>query len=439
MGRSLRSAAKPSIVVATAALMAVLTIWIYQRITDVYPVDWAVYRYGSAAAWHGVDLYAANLHGEHLVAEGLPFTYTPFAALVLWPTNLGSPQFGIWAWGIASMLALLAVFAMVAPADIGHRAIAVFVAGAVSTATIMATAHLEFGQINLFLMLLVIADLCRRPPGKDTGVAGWLPRGVLIGVAAAIKLTPGLFIIYLAVIKQWRMFWWSLAGCAGAFLAALVVRPALTIAFFTHGLWHLADKVALGSKFATSGNNSIQGVLAAVGDWTRPLALVLTALAAATGLLLARRAANRCGLLAGGLIVGITATLISPISWEHHWVYLFPAGMFIWFARGWWARLVVLGGAAVTIFFTPEVGNRMITRPSPTEAGIGWLLREMLMLLGMIAIGIIAYARRSRDLHRSETEDGSVDRRLSRSADDRGSDADQRPAPFRGQQEREQV
>ena len=397
---------------ATATLMAVMTTWTYERIRDVYPVDWAVYRYGSAAAWRGVDLYAVNLHGEHLVAEGLPFTYTPFAALVLWPTNLGNQQVGVWAWNIASMLALLAALAMVTPADVRHRAIAVFIAGAASTATIMATAHFEFGQINLFLMLLVIADLCRLPPGKETAIARWVPRGILIGIAAAVKLTPGLFIVYLAVVRQWRMFWWSVAGCLGAFVAAFVARPALTIAFLSHGLWRLADKVALGSKFATSGNNSIQGVLAAAGDRTGPLALLLTALVTVAGLLVARRAANRCGLLAGGLIVGMTATLISPISWEHHWVYLFPAAMFIWFRRGWRGRLLVLAGAALTIFYTPEIGDRMITDPSPVHAAVGWLLREMLMLLGIVAIAIIAYGKpRPRRLRGGTEDDVPVERR----------------------------
>lgn len=389
--------------------MAVTTTWIYERIRDVYPVDLAVYRYGSAAAWRGVDLYAVNLHGEHLAAEGLPFTYTPFAALVLWPTNLGSQQFGIWTWNIASMLALLAVLAMAIPADVRHRAIAVFVAGAASTGTIMATAHFEFGQINLFLMLLVIADLWR-PPGNDTATTHWVPRGILIGIAAAIKLTPALFIVYLAVVRQWRMLWWSVAGFLGAFVAAFAVRPSLTIAFFSHGLWRLSDKVALGSKFATSGNNSIQGVLAAVGGWTKPFALLLAALATVVGLLLARRAATRCGLLGGGVIVGLTATLISPISWEHHWVYLFPAAMFIWFRRGWGARLVVLAGAALTIFFTPESGDRLITAPSPSLAAVGWPLREMLMLLAIVAIAIIAYGKPRPSRLRSGTEHAPVDR-----------------------------
>ena len=384
------SAARPWLVAAVAALMAVTVTWAFERIRDVYPVDWAVYRYGSAAAWRGVDLYAGNLHGPNIADEGLPFTYTPFGALALWPTNLGSQQVGLWAWSIASMLALLAVIAMVTPADVRHRWVVVFGMTSVACATIMVYAHFFFGQINILLMLLVITDLTRR---DDTALGRRVPRGVLIGLAAAIKLTPGLFIVYLAVARQWRMFWWSVASCVGAFVVAFLVKPSLTIAFLSHGLWHLTDKVALGTKFATSGNNSIQGVLAAVADGTRPLALVLSAVAAVVGLLLARRAAAHSGLLAGGLIVGMTATLISPISWVHHWVYLVPAAVFLWFHRDWWARAVVVGGTLTTVFATPEVGQDWLVDASPVETIIGWVLREMLMLLGVLAIAIIAYGK----------------------------------------------
>jgi alpha-1,2-mannosyltransferase len=407
--RSLKSTTVPRIVVVAAVLMAVTATWAYEHIRDVYPVDWAVYRYGSAAAWHGVDLYAGNLHGPNIADEGLPFTYTPFGALVLWPTNLGSPQVGIWAWSIASILALLAVIAMVVPVQARHRWIVVFGVASVACATIMIYAHFFFGQINIFLMLLVIADLTRR---DDTTFGRRVPRGVLIGLAAAIKLTPGLFIVYLAVARQWRMFWWSVAGCLGAFALAFVVRPSLTIAFVTHGMWHLTDKVALGTKFATSGNNSIQGLLAAVGDWTGPLALILTAIAAVAGVLLSQRAAAHSGLLAGGLVIGMTATLISPISWVHHWVYLVPAAVYIWFHRGGWSRAVVVGGTLLTVFADPGVGEHWLVRPSVLGAGIGWLLREMLMLLGVMAIGIIAYRSEKPPPEESETaaeEGGAAD------------------------------
>jgi hypothetical protein len=388
--KRLGSAAVPATVAVVALLLSAVATWAYEKLRDNYPVDWVVYRYGSASAWRGVDLYAGNLYGPNIAPEGLPFTYTPFAGLVLWPTNIGSQHFGLWAWSIASMLALFGVVAMVTPSDIRYRWFVVFGITGVASATIMIYAHFFFGQINLLLMFLVIADLVRR---DDTVLGRRLPRGVLIGIAAAIKMTPALFIVYLAVARQWRMFWWSAGTCLGATLLAFIIRPSLTIAFVTHGVWHVVDRVALGDKFATSGNNSIQGVLAAVVDWPRPLTLALTAVVAVAGLFFAARAAKHSGLLAGGLIIGMTATLISPISWVHHWVYLVPAAVFIWFHRGWVARAVVVAGIIVTTTANPEVGEHFLANPSPPELIYGWFLREMLVVFGVLAIAIITYGR----------------------------------------------
>src|SRR5581483_12201814 len=52
---------------------------------------------------------------------------------------------------------------------------------------------LTFGQINLVLALLVLADLLVLAP------RGSRLTGVGIGLAAAIKLTPAVFILYLLV------------------------------------------------------------------------------------------------------------------------------------------------------------------------------------------------------------------------------------------------
>jgi alpha-1,2-mannosyltransferase len=389
--KPLRALAVPAIVAVTALLLSAVATWTYEQLRGVYPVDWVVYRYGSAAAWHGIDLYAGNLYGLHIESDGLPFTYTPFAALVLWPTNIGTQYFGLWAWGIASMMALFGVVAMVTPPDIRYRWLVVFGITGVASTTIMIFAHLCYGQINLLLMFLVIADLVRR---GDTTLGRRLPRGVLIGLAAAIKMTPALFIVYFAVAKQWRMFWWSAGTCVGATLLAFIIKPSLTIAFLTHGVWHVVSRVAMGTRFATSGNNSIQGVMAAVGDWTRPLALGLTAVAAVAGLLLARRAATHSGLLAGGLIIGMTATLVSPISWIHHWVYLIPAAVFIWFHRGWAARTVVLLGVLVLTNASPDTGDHFLaTDPTVPRVIYGWIMREMLVAFGLLAIGLIAFGR----------------------------------------------
>jgi alpha-1,2-mannosyltransferase len=381
------------VVAAAAALTAIIATWAYERTRGGYPQDWVIYRYGSAAAWHGVDLYSTSIRGEHLANVGLPFLYPPFGALVLWPTNLGGQHTGLWAWSIASMLALMAVIAMVIPTDARYRWIVVFGVTPIACATTMVWGNFVSGQINVLLMFLVIADLTRR---DDTTLGRWLPRGVLIGLAAAIKLTPGLFIVYLAVARRWRAFWCAIAACVGAFALAFAIRPPLSIAFFSRGLWHLTDRVVVRGLFASANNSSIAGMLATVGGWTRPLSALLTVIVTVAGVFLAQRSAARSGLLAGGLIIGVTTTLVSPIAWINHWVYLVPAGVYIWFHRGWYARAIVVGAALLTGFSDPVFGDRWLAKGSTLDTVVGWSLREMLLLFGTAAIVIIGFGGQTR-------------------------------------------
>ena len=88
--------------------------------------------------------------------------------------------------------------------------------------TPIVSAHISFGQVNLVLMALVLLDVTRR---EDSRFGRWFPRGLLIGVAAAIKLTPALFIVYFVVTKQWRLAIWSSIGFAAATAVAASGGP----------------------------------------------------------------------------------------------------------------------------------------------------------------------------------------------------------------------
>src|SRR6185503_21371042 len=57
---------------------------------------------------------------------------------------------------------------------------------------------ITFGQVNTLLLTLVAGDML-------LGVArGRRWAGVGIGLATAIKLTPGVFILYLLITRRWR-------------------------------------------------------------------------------------------------------------------------------------------------------------------------------------------------------------------------------------------
>ena len=111
---------------------------------------------------------------------------------------------------------------------------------------------LSFGQVNLLLLFLVALDLL-------VGVAGgrrWA--GVGIGLATAIKLTPGVFILYLLVTRRWRAALVAAGTAALATLAAAAVDPAASREFWTAALW---DTDRVGS-LAFVSNQSLQGLVA---------------------------------------------------------------------------------------------------------------------------------------------------------------------------------
>ena len=65
---------------------------------------------------------------------------------------------------------------------------------------------LALGQVNLLLMLLVVADLLTAgalTPGGSKGRTRWW-HGLGIGIAAGVKLTPLIFIPYLLLIRRYR-------------------------------------------------------------------------------------------------------------------------------------------------------------------------------------------------------------------------------------------
>jgi alpha-1,2-mannosyltransferase len=58
---------------------------------------------------------------------------------------------------------------------------------------------LQFGQLNLRLMALIALDgLVERPR--------W-PRGMLVGIAAAIELTPAAFVLFFLLRKDYGRAW----------------------------------------------------------------------------------------------------------------------------------------------------------------------------------------------------------------------------------------
>ena len=309
--RSVQGARVSMLVSAAAA-----TAFLLGMVSTVNPVDFLVYRYSSADAWAGVNIYQVNTHGPMLGDDGLPFTYTPMAALALLITAIGSPLAAFLGWSVATAALSVAVLYRLMPVSWRERPLPVGLLTLWGLCNIITASHLIFGQINVFLMVLVLFDLTRGVPARENPGARssrWvLPVGVLTGIAAAIKLTPALFIVHLWVTGQYRAARTSTLTAAGATFIGFTIYPQLSWDFFTATLWSLSDRVSLNGFFATSGNQSIHGALAAVGPWTSHLALALTGVIVLAGLAAAATAHRSGRIWEAALIIGLTACLPMP-------------------------------------------------------------------------------------------------------------------------------
>jgi alpha-1,2-mannosyltransferase len=308
--RSYRLLLRVAGVVVLCAVLATA----FQAVTAVHSQDLAVYRAAGRAAIDATSLYGAGFNAE------LPFTYPPFAAITSVPLAAlpwGATQ---WVWTFVSLL-LLSVCVHLSYRQLPLRSwrypalLGVIV---LWTLTQPVADHLGYGQVGMLLMALCLVDLLARPR--------WLPSGVLIGASAAIKLVPALFLGFFALIRDWRTVMVGVGSFAAFTVGAAALLPKDSWAYFTDVIFSLSDRVAVGDP-TVFGNQSLRGALLrllpdepAMSVW-----LGLSLLVVAGGAVAAWRANRLRGPLAGFVVVALCATIITPVAWPHHFVWIIPA------------------------------------------------------------------------------------------------------------------
>ncbi len=307
----------PPLLVGFTTLCLLYPIWPFQRISKGF-IDLQVYRLGIEALRDGADMYGQL--PQTTLGIGLPFIYPPFAALVLSPFALLPWDAAAFSFFISSTAALAVTLYLVArrrwPEESGNRLALLAASCATPLAMLLEPIRstLDFGQVNLLLMVLVAADCLTEKPK-------WR-RGMLIGVAAAIKLTPAAFVLYFLVRRDYRAAITAAITGAAATALSFAVLPHESVQYWFGGLGNVSG--LSGSSFHT--NQSIQAVLARFGV-EKPLFtllwLVLSAALLALVVVAMRRAANVPALALS--INAVFTLLVSPISWSHHWVWVAPA------------------------------------------------------------------------------------------------------------------
>ncbi|WP_019058003.1 glycosyltransferase 87 family protein [Streptomyces prunicolor] len=277
--------------------------------------DWFDLRvyYGTVHTWlhHGGRIYDYQVPGTTY-----GFTYPPFAAVSMAPmayVGLGTAIVGALVLNLAALGVVLRILAGPGWRRYGWFGWALVACGLALFEPLRDT--FSFGQVNILLLALVLGDGWL----LSTGRGRWA--GVGIGLAAAIKLTPALFIALLLLARRWKAAAVATAVALGATGLAALVVPDASKFYWTDALW---DTTRVGRLDYVS-NQSLQGVLARLGETGRPLWATVVVLVLAVWVVRARRAIVVGDWTAAFALTGLTACLISPITWVHHLVWLLPA------------------------------------------------------------------------------------------------------------------
>lgn len=313
---------------ATTRLLAPLvvgSILFTQALAD--GLDLRVYWAAAKEFVSGGNLYAPGLPGTPY--GGMAFTYPPFAAAVLAPLASLPVQTALVLQTMFNLLMAFVVGAAITSYLNRHRVLrapnrwtqyvltSMFICGVLLLSAPWRNS-LTLGQINPLLMALIVVDLLVVSPRHPNGV---LPSGILTGIAAGIKLTPLVFLMFFIIRGDWK----GALRLAGTFAATAVlmawVTPSLSIQYWGSALQD-TNRVGTLSRFE---NISLRGFIARL-NLEPSVANGLWILASGTIVLLGAVAVYRLrrqeDTWAPAAVTALVMLLISPVSWGHHWVWV---------------------------------------------------------------------------------------------------------------------
>jgi len=367
-------------VLALAALAVTVVLhwaWFWGGSQPFYFFDTDFYRKAVVAVQHGVPMYQA-------------MAYPPFAYLLIWWLPSLPMVVGDQLWAAASFAVLIAVgFLLTARALQAtgkhwreHRR-ALLIGGSVNSILLMISmpmySQLTCGQLSLFVIALTFVDVC-----------GVLPKrfqGTLVGLAAAIKVTPMIFALYYLVTGQRRQALNSFGSFAAFTAFGALFFPSETLAFWT--------------RFTSSGQDidpklpydlGIRSMLARIS-----LDLVHSSwLWAGLGLLLmiatlwrARKLYGRNQAMEAALIVGSAAIVVPPNALPHYFLWLPMAAIWLVMTGTWFAKIL---GAAIYVLYS--LLYYTVVLPNLTNIDEVWWNGLSLLTIVPILMGVFGLPRR---------------------------------------------
>ena len=354
-----------------------------------YRIDVDVYRMGGRAWLDGQPLYADGAMFHTRGGLDLPFTYPPLAAIAFSPLALVPlPVASVAITVITLLLLVVSIWIVLDRLEVDASRswwLAVGIVALSVTTLEPIRANFAFGQINVVLMTLVIADCVpRRTP--------W-PRGILLGVAIALKLTPAVFLLYFVLRRDGRATLTAVASFAVATLLGFVLAWRDSWEYWTATVGHTER---IGNATLNTNQNAA-GALARLGLgerthfvlWTLACLAALALTVWAVRRVLAARDTGAAPAFAL-VLVALFGLVVSPVSWSHHWVWALPtvlvAAVLAYRGRNIALGILAAAGMALLLWSPIEL------LPEHREAAASWWRQLFGMSYVWWALALIAVA-----------------------------------------------
>jgi len=319
---------------AVAFFLIVVSWLVYAAVSGkngaLQEVDLKVYWDGGLIVRHVTPYYNPHYYDPLYMWSSpgklaLQFTYTPFAAIAFALISF-IPLTALYSLSVVVNMITFALALWFTCYGLGYRDRRVRLGATLLAAAatfwlqpVVRTIYL--GQINLILMAAIMWDLTQPSHTKNGRYRWW--KGVATGIAGGIKLTPLIFIPYLLVTRKWR----EAAGCLGGFLGTVavgfIIVPHDSSKWWLHGMV-ISDGNRTGFA-GWAGNQSLHGLIVRLtgsiaGAQT---AWIIACVFAVIGGITAAYLLDRAGYpIPAILVTALTGLLVSPISWDHHWVWI---------------------------------------------------------------------------------------------------------------------
>jgi alpha-1,2-mannosyltransferase len=192
--------------------------------------------------------------------------------------------------------------------------------------------HLHLGQFTIPLAALIFGSWYALRRGRD-GLAGGL-----LAVAILLKIFPGLLLAYALINRRWRMLWAALAVMLALVLVQTALGPRqwpdyfLQVAPNNAATWMNNPRnasIASISMRLFVDNAEVESLfdLPAAEPPTRMALYAATLACVAAVLWRRRRAGDATGQYS---LLLCTMVLLSPLSWEHSFIFLLLPLAMVW-------------------------------------------------------------------------------------------------------------